>query len=275
MSGEQAPDADYGSPVEWSRETATSAWRSLKSVYYANTLSWRVLKSGALVFLGFFLWSSSNLLLSYRPEWTVLHYPMAYGFLLIPYGPVHHFVVIPLALRLRRRTDGWSRVGRRLPVSGLALFLAAVLVLGTAPPGAMAVDFRSALAAGGVDVDPDLTCTRATHDGATHVHCHLTESEGIDRVVVVSGGEELAVDADPPFEFTVEARNMEESVGTKQFQVILQDENGATIRRYTRTLESIPEGRLATPGGRPNVLAAWAGGPTLQPGQASSAATAS
>lgn len=113
MIGEGAVGGDHRSPVQWTREAVANAWRSLKSVYYANTVSWRVLKSGALVFFGFFLWSSSNLLLSYRPGWTFLRYPMAYGFILIPYGPVHHFVVILLALRLRRRTGRSVRSSSR------------------------------------------------------------------------------------------------------------------------------------------------------------------
>jgi hypothetical protein len=62
----------------------SEGWRTFLSVYYANSFSWRVFKSGALVFLGFFLWSSANLLLSYQRSWHLLHYVMAYGFVLIP-----------------------------------------------------------------------------------------------------------------------------------------------------------------------------------------------
>jgi len=230
------------SPLEWTGTTLRNAWRTMKSVYYANSLSWRFLKSGALVFFGFFLWSASNLLLSYQVGWTWLHYPMAYGFLLVLYGPVHHFVVIPLALRWRRSGGKKTRVGRRLPTAGLAVFLTAVVVLGTFPTGPMVFDFQSSLEDAGADVNPDLLCTKSTSDGETHVHCHLTRSEGIDHVEIVSGGETLMVDRDPPFDFDVHASNMTEVTGQKQFQVVLRDENGDTIRRYSRTLSMIDEG---------------------------------
>jgi hypothetical protein len=233
---------DVTSPVEWTGEALRNAWRTVKTIYYANTVSWRLLKSGALVFLGFFLWSGSNLLLSYQPPWTWLYYPMAYGFLVILYGPFHHAVVIPLALRWRRSGGSKTRVGRRLPNAGLAVFLVAVVVLGTFPGGPMVFDFQSTLSDAGADIDPDLLCTKSTHESETHVHCHLTTSEGVDHVEVVSGGDRVTVDRDPPFDFDVRASQMDEVTGVKQFQVVLRDENGDTIRRYTRTLSMIEEG---------------------------------
>ena len=233
---------DVRSPLEWTGQAVRDAWRTVKTIYYANTVSWRLLKSGALVFLGFFAWSASNLLLSYQPAWRWLHYPMAYGFLLILYGPVHHTVVIPLALRWRRSGGTKTRAGRRLPNAGLVVFLSVVVVLGTFPAGPMVFDFQSTLSDAGADVNPDLLCTKADDGGETHVHCHLTTSEGIDHAVVESGGERVTVDRDPPFDFDVRASQMEAVTGTKQFQVILKDENGDTIRRYTRTLSMVPEG---------------------------------
>lgn len=221
------------------------AWRTLVTVYYANSLSWRAFKSGALVFFGFFLWASANLLLSYQPAWWPLNYVMAYGFVLIPYGPFHHLVVIPLYIR-------WRREGRRLSLGGhlhlpnlsLAAFLAVVLVLGTFPAaaGPMTFDFGPQLEASGVDVNPDLACTKSTVGGETVVHCHLTESEGIAVVAVESGGERVLVDEEPPFEFTVREGQLTEVVGQQQFQVVLLDEDENELRRYTRTLEVIPEG---------------------------------
>jgi uncharacterized membrane protein len=229
------------SPVEWTRDVVGESWRSLRTVYYANTVAWRFLKSGALIFFGFFLWASSNVLLSYHPSWTFLHYPMAYGFVLIAYGPIHHAVVIPFSMRLKRRADDWSKYGRHLPNAGLALFLVVVLVLGTFPAGAMTFDFESSLEGAGADIDPDLSCVKATNDSATRVHCHLSKSGGISSVAVESGGEEVLVVEDPPFAFTFDAAKVAEVVGQKQFQVVLRDENGATIRRYTRTLSMIEE----------------------------------
>jgi len=223
-------------------ELVRNAWRTLKTVYYANSLSWRFLKSGALVFLGFFLWSAANLLLSYQPAWTWLHYPMAYGFLVLLYGPVHHFVVIPLALRLRRAGGTQTTVGRYLPNAGLSVFRIAVLVLGTFPTAPVTFDFQSSLEDAGADIDPDLLCTKSTDGAETHVHCHLTESEGIDSVAVESGGEQVTVDSDPPFDFDLRASQLESVTGEKQFQVVLRDEDGSTIRRYTRTLSMIEEG---------------------------------
>jgi len=84
-------------------------------------------------------------------------YPMAYGFLLILYGPVHHFLVIPLGIRWRRGSDGPTTVGRRLPTAGLALFPVAVVVLGTAPAGPVVFDFESSLEGSSADLNP--TCS--------------------------------------------------------------------------------------------------------------------
>lgn len=221
------------------RRWLVGSWRSFRSVYYANSLSWRALKSGALAFFGFFLWASANLLLSYRPGWTFLHYPMAYGFVVAWYGPVHHAVVIPVALRLRRSASGaGATLGRHLPNLGLAAFAALVLVLGTYPAGPMTADFGSTIG-GGPDVNPALLCTASEVDGDTAIHCHLSDSTGIDSVAVESGGERLLVDDDPPFDFTVRESELAEVVGQKQFQVVLLDESGGTIRRYTRTMSMV------------------------------------
>jgi len=230
------------SPVALIGGGLRDAWRTIRSVYYANSLSWRFLKSGALVFFGFFLWSASNLLLSYQRGWTWLHYPMSYGFLLILYGPVHHFLVIPLAIRLRRSGDRTSTIGRYLPTAGLALFLVAVVVVGTTPTAPVVFDFQSSLEGAGADVNPDLLCTKSTNAGETHVHCHLTESQGIDHVVVMSGGERIAVDRNPPFDFDVRASQLTAVTGGEQFQVVLRDADGNTVRRYTRTLSMVPDG---------------------------------
>lgn len=229
----------FDSPITWTIDAFWNTWRAIKSVYYADSWSWRFLKSGALVFMGFFLWTASNLLLSFQQGWTWLTYPMAYGFVLLPYGPFHHVVVIPSTLKLRRRG---SKLGRYLPNLSLGVFLAIVVVLGTFPPAAMTFDFTSAVeGATGTDINPDLLCTKSVHDGTRHVHCHLTESEGIDHVEVQSSGETLTVDRDPPFEFTVSAANMSKVTGQKQFQVVLRDADGNMIRRYTRTLSMISE----------------------------------
>ncbi len=211
-------------------------------VYYANSMSWRFLKSGALVFFGFFLWSVANLVVSYRPSWTVLHFVMAYGAVLIIYGPIHHLIVIPVALRWRRNADDAKReLGKHLPNAGLVLFLVVVLLVGLSPVAPVKIDVSGELPGTGIDVNPDLACVKATaDDGGTVIHCHLTRSEGIDRVQVESGGRTLLTDDEPPFDFTLAANELSEVVGQRQFQVLLLDENGRTIRRYTRTLSMIP-----------------------------------
>lgn len=223
-------------PLEWTRKLLVKGWRNLKSVYYANSWSWRLLKSGALFFMGFFFWSSSNLLLSYRPGWTWLYYPMAYGFALIPYGPFTHIVMVPLVIRLRRRGNP---LNRHLTKANLTVFILIVLVLGSFPPSVMTFDFRATLEAGGVDIDPALTCTKGSGANDTVIHCHLSSSEGVDSVVVESSGEQLLVDSDPPYEFNVREEDLREVVGQKQFQVVLRDEGGETIRRYTRSASLI------------------------------------
>ena len=234
-------DETIQSPASWLAGSLRDSWRTMRSIYYANSLSWRFLKSGALVFFGFFLWSASNILLSYQPGWTWLHYPMSYGFLVILYGPVHHFLVIPLAIRWRRSGETKSRIGRRLPPAGLALFLVAVAVLGTAPTGPVVFDFQSSLAGTSADINPDLLCTKSTEGDEATVHCHLTESTGVDHVVVMSGGERVTVDRDPPFDFDVRESQLTSVTGQKQFQVVLKDADGNTVRRYTRTLSMVPE----------------------------------
>lgn len=235
-------DAPLESPIAAIASLVGGAWSTLKTVYYANSLSWRFLKGGTLVFFGFFLWAGANLLYSYNPGVTLLRYPMAYGFLLILYGPIHHLVVLPLAFRWRRGTGLNQRFGKRGPNAMLVLFLVAVIVLGTFPAGPVVVDFQGALGSSGADISPDLLCTKSATGNGTAIHCHLTESTGIDHVVVRSGNSELVVDRTPPFEFTVHERDVESVAGEKRFTVMLQDKNGDLVRRYTRRLSMIEQG---------------------------------
>lgn len=235
-------EESVSSPLTWLLTAITNGWRSVKTIYYANTLSWRFLKSGTLVFFGFFLWSSANLLLSVQPDWWFLRYMAAYGFILIPYGPIHHLVVIPVALRWRRSGGLKTTVGRHLPNSGLVVFLVLVVALGTVPMGPMLFDFSSGIDSGGAsDVNPDLLCTQSTVEGETTVHCHLSDSTGIDHVEVRSAGETLVVDRSPPFQWEIAASSLGEVNGQKRFQVVLRDENGDMIRRFNRPLYLVEE----------------------------------
>lgn len=204
------------------------------SVYYANTPVWRWLKSGALAFFGFFCWSGSNLLLSYRPEWTVLYYTMAYGFVLIVWGPLTHLVLVPLGIRLRRTAERPATrfLARQFSKINLTVFFAIVIVLGASPISPMLLDFTNLGASGGgTNVHPDLACTT---DGEV-IHCAIDDPTGIDHVVVISGDRELLVDEEPPFEFTVRKDELEEVVGQRELIVELRDAEGKRIRRYYRS----------------------------------------
>lgn len=229
------------SPTVAIRRTLREAWNTTLTIYYANSISWRFLKSGGLFFLGFFIWAGANVLLSYLPGLTILRYPIAYGFLLILYGPIHHLVVIPLALRWRRSRGTRQRLGRHLPNAMLTLFVVGVIVLGTFPIGPMTIDFTSALEGGGADINPDLACVKHTGTGEAEVHCHFTNANGVDRIEVQSGDTVIATDDSPPFEFTIQESDLETVVGKQQFRVVLYDEDGNVLRRYTRRLSMIRE----------------------------------
>lgn len=223
------------------RRAIRDFWNTTLTIYYANSISWRALKSGGLLFLGFFVWAGSNILYSYLPGLTILQYPIAYGFLLIIYGPIHHIVVIPLALRWRRSQGTKQRIGRRLPNTMLTLFVVAIVVLGTFPVGPMTIDFTSAIEGSGADINPDLACVKDSSGSEAEVHCHFTDAEGVSRIEVQSGGEVIAEDSSPPFEFTIRESEMDTVVGNKQFIVEVYDENGEVARRYTRKLSMIQE----------------------------------
>ncbi|WP_458210467.1 hypothetical protein [Haladaptatus sp. NG-SE-30] len=228
-----------GSPFEWTRRILQGAWNDLLSVYYANTLIWRLLKSGALIALGLFCWSGANLVLSYRPDWGFLYYVMAYGFVLLFWGPFTHLVVVPMVIRMRRSGKGGLRrqFARHGSKVNLTVFLLIVLVLGTFPLGVMTFEFQVPVGGSGDgDVNPQLQCTKS----GEIVHCHLSDSRGIDSVVVSSGGKTLKVIDDPPFDFDVNVNDLETVNGDRQFTVELRDDNGDTIRRYIRRAELIP-----------------------------------
>jgi len=221
-----------------------STWHTLLTIYYANSLAWRLLKAGALFFLGFFVWAGSNILLSYFPGVTILRLALAYGFVLIVYGPVHHLLVIPVYQRLRRQGTHLSLGGHlHLPNLSLLLFAVLVVALAVAPVAPMLIDFQSALEDSGADITPDMVCVKHTNDtGVASIHCHLTDATGVDRVAVYSGDTRLLVDDTPPYEWTVTSTELQTVMGSKRFRVDLIDADGDLIRRYTRSLPMIAEG---------------------------------
>ncbi|MFT4884065.1 MAG: hypothetical protein ACI8U4_001578 [Natronomonas sp.] len=217
------------------RGMTRQAWRDLLSVYYANTPVWRWLKSGGLLLFGLAVWSGANVLLSYVPEWGFLTYVMAYGFLLIVWGPLTHFLVVPGIIRLRRTAGGpvgrfFARHGSKI---NLSVFLALVVVVGTLAPSVMMLEFSGGLSdSDGGDVSADLVCDR----GPETIECHLEDAEGFDHVVVTSGGERLARVDEPPYAFTVQRDELAQTRTGAEFVVELRDEDGNTLRRFVRTV---------------------------------------
>lgn len=206
------------------------AWRDMLSVYYANTLIWKLLKSGALVLLGFFCWAGGNLFRSYLPGTGLLNYVIAYGALVIFYGPFTHIVIIPLIIRWRKKQGILNKLARRLSKLNLTVFVILVLVVGTYPPNILLLNFD--ISSGGTDINPELSCV----DQGETVECEVTEAEGVARVVVTSGGEQLVVDNEPPYEFEVRKDEMAEAVGQKRYVVELRDENEEMLRRFSRSV---------------------------------------
>lgn len=215
--------------------TVRHIWRDAKSVYYANTPTWRWLKGGTLLFFGFFCWSAASLLLAYRPQWDVLTYVMAYGFLLIVWGPLTHVVVVPATIRLRRSatTPAKRWLGRHGSKLNLTVFFTLVLIVGTVVPGVMVLDFSGALAGGGAspDATADLTCTLSDE----RVECSLENVRGVDHVVVLTGDRELERIDEGPYRFSVPTAALEEAARSKELAVELRDEEGRTLRRFVRT----------------------------------------
>lgn len=239
MSDQPSTPAHPGSPVQWTRKVLRSAWNDLLSIYYANTVIWRLLKSATLVFLGFFCWSGANLLLSYRPDWGILYYVMAYGFALLFWGPLTHLVIVPTVIRIRRsgRSGPARWIARHGSKANLTVFLLIVLILGSFPLGVMTFEFQLPANGGdGGDINPELQCTRS----GEVIHCHLSDSRGIDHVIVSTGGQTLQTIEEPPFDFDVNVNDLETVNGDEQFTVELRDENGETIRRYIRRADLIP-----------------------------------
>lgn len=213
-------------------------WRDFVSVYYANTPTWRWLKSGTLVFFGFFLWMGGAVVLSVQPAWGFLTYVMAYGFLLIFWGPFTHLLVVPATIRLRRRADNpVARViSRNSGKINITIFFTLVIIVGAIAPSIMLLEFSPGLLDG--DGSPtasgDLDCV-TTGDPIT---CTVTNPSGIDHVVVESGGTELARDSDPPFEVTFDRADLRETRTGLEFRVYYRDADGTDLQVLVRTIQA-------------------------------------
>jgi hypothetical protein len=210
------------------------AWRDFLSVYYANTPVWRWLKSGALVFLGLFLWMGGNVLTAYWTDATALRYAIAYGFVLLAWGPLTHLLVVPAVIRLRRtaESDTVRRIARHGSKINFTTFLVIVAVVGTLAPGAMLLDFSSGFGADGGDVTAELAC----ETDSDPVTCELETAEGVDHVVLRSGGEEIDRSDEPPYAVSAPRESLSEGPSGAQFEIELRDSNGDTLRRFIRTV---------------------------------------
>lgn len=205
-------------------------WRNTLSIYYANTPIWRLLKSGALAFLGVFLWAGGNLFLSYLPGARIIDYVIAYGVLVFFYGPFTHLVIIPLVIRWRKRRGGLrNKLAKRMSKINLTFFILLVLVVGTYAPGFMFLSFD--VASGGPNINPELGCV----DRGEVIECELTEAEGVGQVVVSSGERTLVTVEERPYGFEVRKDEMVEVVGQKSYVVEIRDEDGEMQRRFSRS----------------------------------------
>jgi len=211
------------------------AWRDLLSIYYTNTPAWRWMKSGALFFMAFFLWTGSSVMLSVKPGWTFLHYSMAYGFVLILWGPLTHLAIVPLTIRLRR-TAKHPLVRKAAINSGrlnITVFLLLVVLVGTFAPGTIMLGFSPSDGgnAGEPNVNGDVVC-----DFNDVISCHVEDGQGIDHVAVVSDGEVIATADEPPFEVEFDRDDVAETRTGPEFQVQFRDENDQILRRFVRTV---------------------------------------
>ncbi len=217
------------------RRIVRQAWRDLLSIYYANTPIWRWFKSAGLMVFGFFCWSAASLLLSYRPEWTFLHYVMAYGFALIVWGPLTHFAIVPLAIRLRRTAERPAArfFARNVSKINLSVFVVIVIVLAMVQFSPMMLDFAGTFESdSGPEVTADLECEQSDD----LITCQLTSTEGIDRIEVTSGDREVATVDDPGSHFEIRVDELQEVVGQKQYTVELYDADDNRVGVFRRSV---------------------------------------
>ena len=223
-------------PSETIRWYLRQMWRDLLSVYYANTPVWRWLKSGALMFLGLFAWAGASVLLSIRPEWTFLYLVMAYGFLLILWGPLTHFAIVPAVLRLRRTAE--HPLARTIARNGgkinLTIFITLVILLALSPPGIMLLEFEAGLPGDGPSASGTLQCEGPENEVVT---CEVHDAQNIDHVVIMIGGEVIDEAHEPPYRTEVRTDQLRETRTGYEFAVEYRDEDGNTLQRQIQTVQ--------------------------------------
>jgi len=167
-------------------------------------------------------------------------------------------VIVPLVIRLRRTAERpivrtIARNGSKINIS---IFLTIVLILGTAPISPMVLDFQSPLQDdSGADVNPDLVCSKSSGE----IDCQLSDSTGIDSVVVTAGDREIERVEETPYEFTIREttsrrpsarRSSSSNSATRTARPCVA--TAGTCRRFRR--------RRLDPGGQ-NVITASSGRP--------------
>ncbi len=216
-------------------------WRFIKSIYYASTPSWQLLKSGALFFFGFFCWAIGNLLHSYLPGVYWPNLLIVYGALLFWFGPLTHLVFVPrLIPRLRRQRHNrllhW--LGGHFTVTMFTLFFGTVVLLSLDPPDFMVLDVRGRLHSAVVQAAaepaaqlPELHCQRA----AGRITCTLTHVPAtVARIEVSSGTRRLLQLEQQEHTFTLAEQDLTEVLGQREFRVTLYDTQGRQLREFVR-----------------------------------------
>lgn len=218
-------------------ELIERGWEILNTVYSYNSVPWRLLKAGALIVFGFFNFMAGNLLYSYKPDWNFLKFFMAYGSLLIVYGPIHHLVVIPGSLKLGRYS--WAR-NLKIPQWGhvilLVTFFSAVVYFSVFPMNFMIFEIEAQGMMGATDIDPEVTCWRPKENSTT-IKCTVSHEPGIDYVDLQTRDKTVLTSDTVPHHFSVDESNIDEVVGQKTFSIIPRDKHGNILRRYVQQVD--------------------------------------
>ncbi|SDJ68681.1 hypothetical protein SAMN05216226_107118 [Halovenus aranensis] len=217
--------------IATARGYVQQSWRDLLSVYYANTPIWRWLKSGALLFLGIGVWAGGSAVHSVT-GWRPVLYLMAYGFLLIVWGPFTHMVLVPLTIRLRRNAE--TTVGRAFSRNSgkinLTIFAVCIIALATFAPGVMMLEFSPST---GGDSGPAVGGELVCEDGDS-ITCEIVDPQGVDHVVVLADDQTLERVEGPPFRFSVAREDLTETRSGRQFIVEFRDADGNRLQRLVQ-----------------------------------------
>jgi len=176
---------------------------------------------------------SGNVLLAYWTDSVTVRYALAYGFVLILWGPLTHLLVVPAVIRLRRTAENPTvrRIVRHGSKINFATFLVIVAVVGTLAPGVMLLDFSSGFGTDGGDVTAELVC-QTDSDPITCVET----AAGVDHVVLLAGGEEIDRNDEPPYAVSAPRDSLSEGPSGSQFVIELRGPDGDTLRRFVRTV---------------------------------------